>query len=271
MTGKLDGRVALVTGAAQGIGLAIVRRFVDEGARVVMLGRTEKTLQAAAGEFTSDEVVAVTGDIALRDQVRSAVETALDRFGRLDVAVAHAGIASLTDFLEITDEEWDRTFDVNVTGSFYTMQESARAMRDGGSIIVTSSQNGFFPQYRTAHYSASKAALITLAKAASLDLASRGIRVNALSPGFIDTPLAAPLVSSPEASATILGTVPLDRFGRGDEVAAAALFLASTESSYVTGANLVVDGGATVGMSMGDAATSVGDERTMATGDRNAG
>jgi glucose 1-dehydrogenase len=269
MIGKLEGRVALVTGAAQGIGLAIVRRFVDEGARVVMLGRTESTLTAAAEAFSEDQVVAVTGDIAFRDQVRGAVETAIERFGRLDVAVAHAGIASLTDFLDITDDEWKQTFDVNVTGSFFTMQESARAMRNGGSIIVTSSQNGFFPQYRTAHYSASKAALITLAKAASLDLAAHGIRVNALSPGFIDTPLAAPLVSSPEASATILGTVPLDRFGRGDEVAAAALFLASDESSYVTGSNLVVDGGATVGMSMGDAATSVGDDRTMTGGERN--
>jgi NAD(P)-dependent dehydrogenase (short-subunit alcohol dehydrogenase family) len=271
VTARLEGRVALVTGAGQGIGLAIVRRFVDEGAKVVMFGRTVTTLRAAAQGFSSDDVAVVVGDIAIRAQVLDGVTTALTRFGRLDIAVAHAGIASVTDFLDITDQEWARTIDVNVTGSFYTMQESARAMTRGGSIIVTSSQNGFFPQYRTAHYSASKAALITLAKSASLDLASRGIRVNALSPGFIDTPLAAPLVNSIETSKTILSTVPLERFGRDDEVAACALFLASDESSYVTGSNLVVDGGATVGMSMGDGATAVGDAHTMAPGPRDAG
>jgi NAD(P)-dependent dehydrogenase (short-subunit alcohol dehydrogenase family) len=134
------------------------------------------------------------------------------------------------------------------------MQESARAMIEGGgggSIVVTSSQNAFFPQYDTSHYSATKGALLTLVRATALDLSANGVRVNAISPGFIRTPLAAPLLDDRDTAARLLRTVPMGRFGESEEIANAVLFLASDQASYITGANLVADGGATLGMSLG--------------------
>lgn len=250
--GRVAGKTALITGAAQGMGFAFAKRLLAEGANVILADVQEQRLQEATASLRSPRAVAAVIDVGDRASVSAAVRAAVDEFGALDHSVVHAGIASVSDILDIRDADWDRMLRVNLTGAFYTLQESARAMPVGGSIVVTASQNGIFPQYDTAHYSATKAALITLAKSAALDLSRRGIRVNAISPGFIDTPLASPLVQSESLSQSILKTVPLRRFGRADEVAAAVLFLLSDESSYITGSNLVIDGGATVGMSMGD-------------------
>jgi NAD(P)-dependent dehydrogenase (short-subunit alcohol dehydrogenase family) len=254
MTGRLAGRSALVTGAAQGMGAAIAERLAAEGALVALVDVSADGAAATAHRIGDDRAIGIAADVSSREDVRAAVATTVDAFGHLDIAVAHAGIAAVTGFLDIDDGEWDRMLAVNLTGAFYTIQEAARRMAAGGSIVATSSQNAFFPQYGTAAYSTTKAGLLTLVKNAAMDLAARGIRVNAISPGFIDTPLAAPLVNNPRTSATVVGTVPMRRFGTAAEVAGCVAFLASDDASYVTGANLVADGGATLGMSMGDEA-----------------
>lgn len=251
---RFAGRTALVTGGAAGIGRAMVEALLDEEARVVLLDIDPATTAAtAAGLSGRGELVPVLGSTAERADVRRAVAEC-ERLGGPDVLMANAGIAALAPFLDIGPADWERMVAVNLTGTFQTVQDAAAVMARGGrggAIVVTSSQNAFFPQYSTAAYSATKGALAAMVRAAALDLAGHGIRLNAISPGYIDTPLAAPLVSDPATAAGLMEHVPMRRFGQPGEVASAALFLASAEASYITGANLVVDGGTTLGMSLG--------------------
>lgn len=254
-SGRFAGKSVLVTGGASGMGRSIVERFLDESAAVVLFDISAAMTEQAQRELGGrGELATLVGDTAVREDVRKAVAVGVERFGGLDILIAQAGIAALTPFLEIEDAEWDRMLSVNLTGTFYAVQEAAKVMAAtgrGGSIVVTSSQNAFFPHYNTSHYSATKGALVTLVRAAALDLAEHGIRLNAISPGFIRTPLAAPLVNDRKTAAGLLEHVPMRRFGEPDEVASVALFLASEEASYITGSNIVVDGGTTLGMSLG--------------------
>jgi NAD(P)-dependent dehydrogenase (short-subunit alcohol dehydrogenase family) len=251
---RFAGKTALVTGGAAGIGRAIVEALLEEEARVVLFDIDPAATAATVAELSGrGELTAVTGSIAERADVRRAV-AACEQAGGVDVLMANAGIAALVPFLEIDQAGWDRMLAVNLTGTFHAVQEAAAVMArqgQGGSIVVMSSQNAFFPQYSTAAYSATKGALAALVRAAALDLSAQRIRLNAISPGYIDTPLAAPLVSDAKTAAGLLAHVPLGRFGQPREVASAALFLASAEASYITGANIVVDGGTTLGMSLG--------------------
>jgi NAD(P)-dependent dehydrogenase (short-subunit alcohol dehydrogenase family) len=249
--GRFAGKTALVTGAAKGMGSSIARAFLDEGAQVVLFDKDRVALEATAEELGRlGSVVVADGDVSLRADIADAVRLCGERLGALDVLVAQAGIGDLRPFLEIDDEEWDRMMAVNLNGVFYAVQESARAFATTGrrgAIVVTSSTNAFFPERHTVHYSTSKGAVVAFVRACALDLAELGVRINAVSPGIIRTPLAAPIVGDPVAATDYLGKVPLGRFGEPEEIAHLVLFLASDEASYITGENVVIDGGATLG------------------------
>jgi NAD(P)-dependent dehydrogenase (short-subunit alcohol dehydrogenase family) len=248
---RFAGKVALVTGAAQGMGLAIAERLVEEGAALVMFDLEADVLEASAGRL---DAIPVVGDVSKREDVRRAVETCCDRFGRLDVLVAQAGIGDVCPLLDIEDAAWERMLAVNLTGVFLSVQEAGRGMAAdgrGGSIVVSASTNAFYVEEGTAHYSATKGGVWTFVRNAALDLGRNGIRVNSVLPGIIDTRLSAPLVHDPVAGPEYLKRVPLGRFGQPREIANAVLFLASDEASYITGADLIADGGATLGVTLG--------------------
>lgn len=253
MTGsaRYVGKTAIVTGAAKGMGRSIAAALVAEGAQVALIDQDENALQATAEELgRTGAVLAIGGDVSLRSTVTEALQACLERFGTPQVLVAQAGIGDLRPFLQIDDHAWERMLAVNLNGVFYAVQETAQAMVDagtGGAIVVTSSTNAFFPEQHTVHYSTSKGAVLAFVRASALDLAEFGIRINAISPGIIRTPLAAPVVDDPVAAADFLGKVPLARFGEPEEVASLVLFLASAEASYITGENIVIDGGGTLG------------------------
>jgi NAD(P)-dependent dehydrogenase (short-subunit alcohol dehydrogenase family) len=245
---RFEGKCALVTGGAQGMGRAIAQRFVEEGASVVVLDLDAELVELTAGELSA---VPVAGDVSRREDVRRGVETCVERFGRLDVLVAQAGIGDLRPLLEIDDAAWNRMLSVNLSGVFLSVQEAARVMAAdgrGGAIVVTSSTNAFYVEKHTAHYSATKGGIWTFVRNAALDLGEYGIRVNSVLPGIIRTRLGEPLIEDPVAGPEYLKRVALGRFGEPVEIANAILFLASDEASYVTGEGLVVDGGATLGV-----------------------
>lgn len=250
---RLEGRPALVTGGARGIGRAIAERLLRDGARVVIGDVDADAAERATAELASlGDVRSVAVDISRRDEVRSAVELCVAELGGLEVLAANAATADVVPLLEIEEVAWRRMLDVNLTGAFLCIQEAARAMiaGRGGAIVVTASTNSFWVEANTAHYSATKFGVIGLMRTAALDLAEHGIRVNAVSPGIVDTRLAAHLVHDPVAGPEFLRRVPLGRFARAEDIASAVAFLASDEAAYITGENLVVDGGVTIGVPM---------------------
>jgi NAD(P)-dependent dehydrogenase (short-subunit alcohol dehydrogenase family) len=249
--GVSGGRVALVTGAANGIGRAIAERFVRDGYQVAGVDVDVEGLERMTAELGEDRFLPVVGDVARREQVAEAVGSCVERLGGLQVAVANAGIADGVDFLEIDDASWQRVIDVNLTGAFHTIQEAARAMANagGGAIVVTSSTNAWYVESNLAHYNASKGGVVALMRSAALELARHKIRVNAVEPSMVKTRAA--FVTQDEADAgDYLTRVPLGRFAEPEEVAAAVAFLASNEAAYITGQTLVLDGGLTLGIEL---------------------
>jgi 3-oxoacyl-[acyl-carrier protein] reductase len=246
---RFGGRAALVTGAAQGIGRRVAQQLVEEGADVVIFD-LDGELAAATAADLSPRAHGVGGDVANRAAVRAGVEACLDRFGRLDIAVAHAGIADVEPFLEISDESWQRMLDVNLNGVFHTVQEAARTMvgaGTAGSIVVTASTNAFWVESQTVHYNASKGGVATFVRSAALDLAPHGIRVNGVDPGMVRTRLTRYVTETPEHARDYLRQIPLGRFGEPSDVAEAICFLASDQAAWITGQRIVVDGGQTLG------------------------
>jgi NAD(P)-dependent dehydrogenase (short-subunit alcohol dehydrogenase family) len=245
---EMAGRSAVVTGGSRGIGRAVVERLLAAGADVVVLDRDPDPAEG------TPRLAFIEGDVRRRADVRAAVELAVGRFGGVDVVVAVAGIGALQPLLEIDDESWQRVIDVNLTGVFLTVQEGARAMVAGGragAIVVVSSTNAVYAEESTAHYTASKGATVSFVRAASLDLARYGIRINAVAPGMVRTRMSAPLTEDATAAAEFLRNVPLGRFAEPADIAAVVGFLASEQSGYVTGSLVVADGGLTVGMTLG--------------------
>jgi meso-butanediol dehydrogenase / (S,S)-butanediol dehydrogenase / diacetyl reductase len=248
---QLNGRVAVVTGGGSGIGAAIARRFASEGARVVVTGRRREPLEDVAAELGG---IAVPGDAADPAHADEVVDAAVAAFGGIDVVVANAGIDRPGSVIEITDDDWHRTIDVNLTGPLMLLRAAIPVMvgRGGGSVVLVSSVNGLANAPRAVAYDASKAALISLARSIAVDFGPRGVRANALCPGWVVTPMgdqdmdamaAARGISRDEAYRLASSSVPLRRPASPEEIAACCLFLASDESSIVTGTALVADGG----------------------------
>src|SRR5712664_4823232 len=241
--GKLEGTIALITGGNSGIGLATARRFVDEGAYVFITGRREPELNAAVKEI-GENVTGVQGDVANLGDLDRLFAQIKRETGKLDVVFANAGTTTMTPLGNITEEDYDSLFNVNVKGLLFTVQKALPLMPDGGSIILNASivaSKGFRDW---SVYSATKAAVRSFARTWTTDLKDRRIRVNALSPGYIDTPpWRSSDVAEVRANIEASSSVPLGRFGTADEVAKVVVFLASDDSSYVTGTELFVDGG----------------------------
>jgi len=244
--GKLDGKAALITGGNSGIGLATAKRFVSEGAYVFITGRRDPELAAAVREI-GNNVTGVQGDVSKLGDLDRLFARIEQEKGTLDIVFANAGIARYARLGEITEELYDLIFDINVKGLVFTVQKTLPLLPDGASIILNASivaSKGFSSN---SVYSATKAAIRSFARTWTTDLKDRRIRVNAISPGSIDTPGLSDLLASSETGqqrkTMIANSVPLGRFGTADEIAKAAVFLASDDSSYITGTELFVDGG----------------------------
>ncbi len=242
---KLDGKIALITGGTSGIGAATARRFKAEGATVIVTGSNPKTLEAARQEMKGVEVIASdAGDAAA---AKSLLETVAARHRRIDVLFVNAGIAKFAPNGSVDEGFFDAMFNINVRGAFFTIKHAVPVLSDGGSIILTSSVSGVMGGENQTVYAATKAALRSFGRTFAAELAPRRIRVNTISPGPIETPIFGKVGLTPEQLAgfteMITSQIPLKRVGQPEEVAAAALFFASDESSYTTGAELFVDGG----------------------------
>lgn len=243
--GKLDGKVALVTGGSSGIGLACAKRFATEGATVVITGRRPAELDAAVRAIGT-RVRAVRTDVSRLAELDALYADMRTREGHIDVVFANAGGGSFAALGEITEQSFDETFATNVKGTLFTVQKALPLLRDGASVILTGSTAGSSGTPAFSVYSATKAAIRSFARTWILDLAKRKIRVNVLSPGSTRTPGLVGLAPPGQGEALLAQmatAIPLGRIADPDEIANAALFLASEESSYVTGSELFVDGG----------------------------
>lgn len=246
MSNRLEGKVAVVTGGSTGIGLATAKRFVEEGAYVFITGRRQKELDAAV-KTIGKNVTAVVGDVSKLEDLDRLYETIKKEKGHVDVVFANAGGGEFAPLGEITEEHYQSTFDRNVKGLIFTVQKALPLFERGGSIILNASIAGYKAMPAFSVYSATKAAVRSFARGWTVDLQGRGIRVNALSPGPIQTPAIDGLAETEEQKqqfkSTLESSVPLGRIGQPEEIASAAVFLASDESSFMTGAELTVDGG----------------------------
>lgn len=246
MSQKFAGKVALVTGGNSGIGLATARAFAKEGARIVFTGRDQSSLDKTAAQLGKN-VIAVRSDAgSVADGVKLAA--LLKQQGvMLDAVFINAGVAKLAPFETVEEDMWDTTFNTNLKGPYFLVQALLPLLNQGAAIVLNGSINAHIGMPNTSVYAASKAALISLAKTLSSELLSKGIRVNVLSPGPVSTPLygrlGLPTDQLSEVAAGIQAQIPLKRFGTPDEIASAVLYLASAESAYIVGTELVADGG----------------------------
>lgn len=240
---RFAGKVAAVTGGASGIGLAIVRRLVEEGGHAVVADVNPEALAAVAAELGA-AVQPVEADVRIESQMAAMVEAAGASFGGLHVAFNCAGLSVFGELAELAETDWDTVLDICLKGAFLALKHEARAMRagGGGAIVNIASLNAHVPMYGGGAYACAKAGVEMLSRNAALELAPAKIRVNTVSPGLTDTPLTAGLREMPGMEDAFLERIPLARWGTPDDMAAAALFLASDDAGYISGANLVVDG-----------------------------
>jgi NAD(P)-dependent dehydrogenase (short-subunit alcohol dehydrogenase family) len=243
---RLDGKIALITGGNSGIGLATAKRFVAEGAHVFVTGRRKAELEAAVREI-GENAEGIAGDVSNLGDLDRLFARIKEQKGRLNILFANAGIAKYATLGQITEELYDAIFDINVKGLLFTVQKALPLMPDGSSVILNASIVASKGLSSNSVYSATKAAIRSFARTWTTDLKSRHIRVNAISPGTIDTPGLNDLLASGEAGEQrkkmISTAIPLGRLGKPDEIAAAVVFLASDDASYITGTELFIDGG----------------------------
>ena len=238
--GKLQGKVAVITGGTEGIGLATATLFAEEGAHVFITGRRQQELNEAV-KAIGNNVTGVRGDVANLSDLDRLYETVKTSGRRIDIVFANAGLGEFRALGEITEEHFDKLFNINVKGTLFTVQKALPLLNDGASIILTGSVGSIKGTPGFWVYGATKAAIRNFVRGWTIELKDRRIRSNVLSPGPTDTPLVAR--TSPEAIARLVSTVPMGRMGTSQEIARAALFLASDDSSFVTGIELFVDGG----------------------------
>jgi NAD(P)-dependent dehydrogenase (short-subunit alcohol dehydrogenase family) len=244
--GKLEGKVAVVTGGNSGIGLATAKEFNEQGARVVITGRDQRSLDDARREIGGD-VLAIRSDASSLTEIDKLFAAVNDKFGHVDVLFVNAGVGKFVPVEAVTEELFDSIMDTNFKGAYFTIQKALPYLNDNASIILNGSINAHIGMPNSSVYAASKAALLTLARTLSAELVGRGIRVNAISPGPIATTILNRLGLPPEAlretEKSLKEQIPMKRFGLPEEIARTALFLASSDSSFLLGTEIVADGG----------------------------
>jgi NAD(P)-dependent dehydrogenase (short-subunit alcohol dehydrogenase family) len=245
---RLTNKTALITGGNSGIGLATARLFAAEGARIAITGRNQKTLRAAAAEL-GDGVLAIQADVTDVEATDRAVAIVAEKFGKLDIVFANAGIGGPTPVGQTSQATFDEIIRTNLTAVFFTVQAAARHLNEGASIILNGSVHAVMGVPGYSAYAATKAGVRAMTRNLASEFAPRGIRVNQVTPGGTRTPIWSPLATTDEALVALeqrlVRAIPLGRFGEADEVAKAVLYLASDDASNITGAEIVVDGGAT--------------------------